>query len=449
MRAFFGGTVSRRKVLLALVVAVSLMLIVNQFTGFISNIVSIAISVAASTQANIYIVNASDTVMQDAQTSLVLALDNVGSKPLDGAIYVEIRDSSNTTVDSFNSSPYSIQPGSYITDTINWYATQPLGNYTLVVRENYTGPTDMDSFNFSIVCLAGSYRCFGNERRVCNVSSWDLVEVCVYGCQNGACLSAPPSEEGPVTGPAALVYNISLEYERVLRTVQGMNYTHIIRVTNNGESALRNLSLRAWSGDISVRIPDIVATVLSPGESVSFVLDIGLPLLPLGDYNVSFEVRSQEITRSAAFIVRVISTLGEYTSQENCLESIERYFDILDSLDSDIRSAEMRGYDMSSAKEILRDALEELDVMKALGDKELYDECSNRVDILRRKIEQTAMVYAITISRPVSIIAYPWIEHLILIFTIIALVVVIVIIVGWRKITEWYRRNRLILPKGW
>jgi len=450
MRAGFGEEASvRRKVLLALLAVAALILVVNQFTGWVTNLVSIAISVAASTQANIYIVNFSETVIQDEQTEFVLALDNIGSDPLEGAIYMEIRDSSNATVGSFNSSPYSIQPGSYITDTISWYAIQPLGNYTLMAWDNYTDSTDMDSSNFSIVCVVGTYRCFGNERWLCRGTSWDLVEVCTYGCQNGVCLSAPPSVPGRPGAPAAPSCNISVEYEEVFRVVQGMNYTYIFRVTNNGEASLRNLSFRAWSDEIAVRVPDIRVTLLSPGESVSFVLDIGIPMLLLDDYIISWEVRSLELVRRGEIVMSVVSTLEEYTAQERCLDAIEGYFAILNSLDRDIRSAEIRGYDMDSVRELFGDAVEELEVMKTLRDNEFYEECSDRMDILRRKIEQTAMAYAIAISRPVSIIAYPWIEHLILIFTAIALAVIIVIIVGWRKITEWYRRNRLVLPRRW
>jgi hypothetical protein len=448
MRSGFGWRISRHERVVVILAALALVLLINQFTGLITNILSIAISVAPISQANIYIVDAPETAIENEQAVFALALDNVGSRPLEGAIYVEIRDAGNAVVDSFNSSPYSIQPGSYITDTISWYATQPLGNYSIFAWDNYTNSTDMDSSNFSIACLAGTYRCFGDERRLCSGTSWDLVEVCAYGCQNGVCIPAPPGGRGPV-GPAVPSYNMSTEYEEVFRVVQGMNYTYIFRVTNNGGAALRNLSLRAWSVDIAVRVPDIRVGALSPGESVSFILDIGVPVIPLGDYNISWEVRSLEITRRGVIVARVISTIEEYGFRERCLDSIERYFAVIDSLDMDIRSAEIRGYDMDAAKELLRSALEELEVMRTLRDKGLYEECSDRVDVLRRKIEQTAMVYAIAISRPVSIIAYPWIEHVILIFTIIVLVVIIVLMVGWRRIYSWYRRNRLILPKRW
>ena len=449
MRSGFGLRMSRHEGLVVILAAIALFLLIGQFTGLITNILSIGISVAASTQANIYIVNVSESVNQDEQLGMVIALDNLGSEPLEGAIYVEIRDPSNATVDSFNTSPYYIQPGSYITYIGGWYATKPLGNYTLVAWDNYTSPTDADSSNFSITCAAGTYRCFGDERRLCNGTAWNLVEVCANGCQNGACIAAPPSKGGPVTGPAGPSYNVSIEYEEVFRAVQGMNYTYMIRVINNGEAALRNISLRAWSGEIYVGVPEIRVDVLDPGEPVSFMLEVGVPVLPLGDYNITWEVRSLELIRRGETTVRVVMTLEEYEPRERCLDAIDRYFGILDSLYMDIRSAEVRGYDMEVPMGLLREAMEELEVMKVLRDQGLHEECSNRADVLRRKIEQTAMVYAIAISRPVSIIAYPWVEYLILIFIIIVLVAVIVMMVGWRRIYSWYRKNRLILPKKW
>ncbi len=445
MQAVLGEATPRRKAVLLIVILILSMLVLNQFTGLITNMIKMDINIASSTQASIYIFNVSDKVTENEQASFYFALDNIGSNLLEGNIYVEIRDSGNDTVDSFNSSSYSLQPGSYITYIAQWYAAQPPGNYTLLVWDNYTSPTDMDSKNFSIECIAGQYRCFGDEKRVCNAISWNLVAACKHGCYAGACLSGPGGRG--VSAGVVPSYSMEIEYDETFRVVQGMNYTYTIRVMNNGSAALTNISMEAWSDYIGVRIPEIRVIVLQPGESATFVIDLEVPAISLGDYEVNWQVSTMEIARTGSFVVGIASE--ELTYPELCTDAIDRYFEILDSLGKDIRSAEIRGYNMDEPKELLREATDELEVMKTLRKNKLHEGCNNRVDILRKKIEQTAMVYSIAISRPVSIIAYPWIEYLILIFTIIALVVVVVIIIGWRKAKDWLNKNRLYLPKKW
>lgn len=453
MHALSGKGLSKRRVLLVLVVAAILIISINQFTGMISKFVGISMSINPSVQGNIYIVNVSEILIQDTQTEFVFAVENIGSLPINGSVYVEIRNWFNNTVDSFNSSSYSLLPGSYMTDTLLWYAAHPPGNYTILAWDNYTNSTDTDSYDFSIECVPGTYRCFGDESRLCNTTSWVLVDTCYYGCQNGVCNPKPePGGEGAApaapSAPAAL-YNMSIEYEGVLEAVQGMNYTQLLRVTNNGGNPLTNLVALATSDDLYVSMPDIRVNLLAPGESVNFVLNIGVPEIPLGEYIVSWQVSSSELTRSGRISVSVVSTLEEYGAQEICKDAIERYFDLLKTLDMDIGSAEIRGYDMDVAKKLLNDALSELEVMRDFRNRELYEECSNRVDILRRKIEQAAMVYAVAIGKPVSIIAYPWIEHVILIFAVIALVVVIIFILGWRRVSKSSTKKKLYLPREW
>jgi hypothetical protein len=450
MRGLTDGAAPRRAV--ALVAAVFLLLlIVNQYTGFINQTVSIGVSVAASTQSNIYVINVSSVAIQDQQSEFKFAMDNIGSRPLDGAVFIEIQDSNGTRVDSFNSSAYSIQPGSYITYIAQWYATPSLGNYTLVVWDNYTNPTDSDSANFSIQCQPGSYKCFGSERRSCGVTSWDFVQNCVYGCSGGSCQSAPPEEGGAgggVSVGAGATYSIIVDHEGSLDVIQQTNYTYLIRITNDGSSTLTNVTISAWSDTVSVRVPDIRVASLEPGESTFFVLDIGVPDLVEGTYWVQWMITANELTEPGEVLINLLP-LGDVTPEIRCSMAIDRYFDMLESLDMDIRSADIRGYDMAAARELLTDALEELEVMRTLKDTGLNEECTNRIDVLRRKIEQTAMVYAIAISRPVSIIAYPWVEHTILVFTVISLVVVIVVILGWRRIKDWYNRNKLFMPRRW
>ena len=233
----------------------------------------------------------------------------------------------------------------------------------------------------------------------------------------------------------------------MISAVQGINYTHLIRVTNDGSYPLTNITLDAWSDSIEVTVPDVTISILQPGDSAFLVIDLGVPGLPEGEYRIEWKIISSEIAKNGELIVTLSSQKQD--SGKLCEDSINRYFGIIESLDMNIKSAEIRGYDMESTRRLLREAVEEIEVMRTLRDNSLFVECNSHVDTLRRKIEQTATVYSVAISRPVSIIAYPWIEHTILIFTVIALVVVIVLILGWRKISAWYRRQRLFFPSEW
>jgi hypothetical protein len=194
---------SRRNLALAMLVVAVLILAINQFTGFFAEILDIGISVAASSQASVSIVDMPAVTYEGERANILIALDNMGSQPLVGAIYIEIRDPLNSTVDSFSSSQYSVQPGSYITDTVMWTPSLPLGNYTIYAWDNLTDPTGLDWQNFSVQCHSGTIMCSGDERIICSGYSWSLIELCSLGCQNGACLTESPGPSGGGAGAPA------------------------------------------------------------------------------------------------------------------------------------------------------------------------------------------------------------------------------------------------------
>ena len=113
----------KARLVLAILAILAMLVVVNQFTGLITNIMKIDLSVAPSVQGNVYIIDVPGTIMENEQAEFVFALDNIGTTLLDGRVHVEIRDSLNSTVDSFSSNPYSVQPGSYITYTAQWHGT--------------------------------------------------------------------------------------------------------------------------------------------------------------------------------------------------------------------------------------------------------------------------------------------------------------------------------------
>ncbi len=438
----------RRNAALA-ISAILLILAVAQFTGYFTKTISLGVNVAASVQGDISIIEVPSHVTQYEPANLSFSLSNMGSLALSGRVRVEVRDSTNSTSDSFSSGLYSLEPGSYITYTAQWYPDINLGNYTLYVWDNETSPTDMDSVNLSVRCTPGEYRCFGSQLRVCSSgTSWSLVSECTHGCQAGACNPEPEDTGGGggVSAIPSMPHSMNTDYVEP-EVSAGGNYTHTIRVTNNGTSALTNISLEAWSDELGIRVPAIEVGILETGQAATFIIDLGVPDMEPGQYQVGFRVISDQLTREGRIIVTLVP--GEEGFVEQCSDSIERYFSTLDSLDMDVRSAEIRGYEMEGVRELLRDAMEELDVMRDLRERGLHEECSLRTDILRRKIEQAVMAYSIAISRPVSIISYPWLEHTIMLFTIIALVVVIVALVGWRRIMSWYDRHRLRMPDRW
>jgi len=50
---------------------------------------------------------------------------------------------------------------------------------------------------------------------------------------------------------------------------------------------------------------------------------------------------------------------------------------------------------------------------------------------------------------PAILMSYPWADQTVMIFSVVALVVIIAIILGWRVISRWFNRNRLRYPRSW
>lgn len=448
MHAVFGKMADRRVLAIILAVAAA-MVAVSQLTGMLTDIVRLDMSIRPSAQGNIYIVGAHFVAIQYENSNITLALDNAGSVPLSGMIYVEIMNDSGSAVESFSSEPYLLEPGSYITYAVQWYAAQEPGNYTLVAWDNETNHTDSDNRTFSIHCEAGTHRCFGSQRKVCRTYYWEFVEDCLYGCSGGECLGMPSGRVGGEAAVAAPSYRMDVEHEEPIEVVQDTGYTTMIRVTNNGTSALTNITLQAWSEELEASVPEITVFSLQPGQSASFLIDIEVPALEPGNYSIFYTVRSDEVMEKDEITVTLVSEKGEYSPEQACSDSIERYFGILDSLEMDVRSAEMRGYDMEGVRGVLRDAMDELDVMRDLRERGLHEECSQRTGMLRGEVEDAVAAYSRAISRPVGIVFHPWIEHTIIIFITISLLIAIVMLVTWRRIRSWRDRQRLRLPERW
>ncbi len=422
------------------------------FTGWIIDVLRLDVDIQQQSMACLYFIEAPSTnIIQDSEVNITVEISNCGSSFLEGRIAIEILNSSFDVVDSITSGNYSLYPSQYYIFNTTWIASPPLGHYWIYARDdNYnTNTTRAINQSFNITCVLHSYKCFGNELKVCvDPFRWEPVTVCSYKCENGTCIPEPGKVFIPEIGVPSVPWNprIGLEYQKEINLSQNTKYTLIIKVINNGTVYLHNLRLDVYSEDIEADVPEIVVERLPTNSSIFFVFNIFVPGIPLGTYNIDFVVRARETSARGEIRVNVLSPV-KYTDREKCRDMLSYYLDALESILQEIRILELKGYNVTELKKSLIEITQNIETAKKFEKSGLYSSCIDEMETIRRSLEKIVHTIHIIISKEEvkkPVIAQPFMPYHILYIVLAVMLTVAGLLVAVRLVREYWRRRRLM-----
>jgi len=365
------------------------------FSTIITGLVTIALSIATKFEITLEFLDMPNQVVQLTTTNVRVGLWNSGSRRVnETVVQLEVRDMNNNTASITEKTVLNISIDERREVIVPWYANPSPGLYTMYVKALYD-----------------------------NESSNEIVK-------NFTILSPPVIPEKPPIIPTpgvARIANISVSYPPRLNLTQDAEYIVLIKIWNNGNVEIHNLTLKLESSFIEVEVlyPDIVS-VLEVDESVIFTTKLIVPAnLEPGEYKIYWFVSSEEVDKAGEIIgvVRVLDI------REKAKELLAYYTSLLERLEDEIDATEEEGKNVTLARNALKEARTELDIAKELFKIGLYSESINQLELVREKIIESVrfLVLAEPIPGVIVIPALPaipcliWVIILIIVDSVIAL----------------------------
>ena len=381
-----------------------------EFTGWFVDTLRIEVDILPEIQGCLYFINQTDQVTQNDQASFYVRLENCGSEQLNGTLYFIINDSSNLTVDEINSTEYSMNTIESFIYNLVWTASEPPGTYYITIRDNYTNSTTEINTSFFI-------------------------------------LPAPPVKRTGTWAAPTLVLNFSVEVPQKLTIYKDTKTVFLIKVTNNGDSVLNNLNLLLVQDEISVRGSPENISLLNVNSSIIFFVEIDAAEVNAGSYLLFWEVFAGNLKKNDYITIDVITA----TTEDECRDSFPYYIEIMDVLKEEINKAQNEGKNVTHIRQIFEETMYELLTAETFYKIESYQECINRISIVKLNIEM--MVIELSRAKPEPImLLLPLIYDMIL-WSIIAVLMVISTILLLRKLRKYSQerkmRSRFVLPKSW
>ncbi|MHA2068061.1 MAG: hypothetical protein ACXABY_27185, partial [Candidatus Thorarchaeota archaeon] len=401
MRGSFDFTRSKAFII-GLIIVLLALLLSPPFTGWwISRTLNMDIGIGSLDSACLYFIEPLEgDVIEASRSDLMVEISNCGSTDLDGKLVVEIMNSLAQTVDYINSSNYSLFPSQYYILNTTWIANLPLGNYTIYARDYNYNANNTNEINqsFEIKCSSGTYKCFGDDLNYCaGRTRWAYYTTCNYMCRNRSCVASPGAtiESVMISGGPTVTPRLDLEYSEYIEIPQGSEQTILIKVINNGTAVLSDIVLNVSSDGVGIDVPDMIIERLSPNSSAFFIFDVNTVGSVLGNYTVDFEVRSNMISVPGRIIINVRSP---YDDRAACENMISYYVDMLDTMNQEVKSIELKGLNMSDLRDIMVEAADDIEAAKAYLRLGVYSKCIDLTDPLREKIERIAEIIVTIIT---------------------------------------------------
>jgi hypothetical protein len=437
-------------VFVALVLIGFVMIISPDFTGWVVDTLNITIGVASGTQGCISVrIDTPDGngsfVIRENETLIRTYVENCGNTELNGTVNVRIFNYFGAGINESNSTPYSLNPLEIFNYNYTWNVTAPIGTYFIIVKDNYTSETAVSNTTFYVTaCVPGSFRCNGDVLEFCNFD-WEFHENCIYGCSNGACLPPPPPILGPF--PPAPLTSMKVEVLRSIDIPQRSNKTFLIRVVNDGQATLHNITLKMKHENLTVETLPEDFPEIAPGYSALFLAEIGAYDIELGDYLVYWTVSATEDSESGYIIV----TVKMSHEQEKCEESLRYYLDIMDKLKEQINEVESQGKNVSRARDLFDETMYELFAAQTFHEIGSYQKCVDRVTVAEANIRE--IVLELSRAKPIPVLVMITLLYQAVYWTAIALIITFVTLLVIRKLIGKIRHNRkhsrLMMPKTW
>ncbi len=423
-----------------------------EFSGWVTSTLNLTINIASQDKACLYFVDGfSPYVIQDAPRNISAEIGNCGSTILQGEAVMEIRNSSNEVVEYINSSNYTLYPSQYYIFSTQWTPVHELGEYVVYLRDNEYGLGSTNEINqsFNISCSIGTFKCFGRELRYCkDTVAWEHYLTCSALCENGKCVYPQGGEAAAGGGGFAAQGDIRLEYESDITVSRGSNYTLVVRIENNGSGYLYNLRFEAASDTLKLYYPELPVDRVPPNSSVLLLLTIDAGDASSGLHRVAITARSASVYRSGAIDVRIV---GELAEDESCRSMISRYLDIAGYLDEEIKTLELRGFNVSEARRALDEALTEVEIARGFEKLGMYRSCSEKEGAIRKRFERVLEIITVIVSgkKEGPLEAGPGIQWWLFYLALGIALGIALVAAAARMLRDYYRKRRIMRVRGW
>jgi hypothetical protein len=406
---------------------------------------NMSLYVNESVMACVYPLVTPAMALYGSDTFFFSSMEACGTGPLQGSLYMEIRNSSGDVVDSMTSPAYSLLPGQRLEYNATWAALQLPGNYTAVQCDNVSSNASCASAGFTIFCSDGARRCFGKDLMVCSGgTAWMPLETCSYLCINGSCIpGGPPKARGGGAAFAPAPADLSVTAPGTVDVQQGLSTMFFVKAANNGTAILRNAYLYVEAAGVNATTPALVVDALVPGESVSFVVQVDASGTAPGQYNLTWIAVTDLVARDGRVAVDVHARSDDAGA---CQDSIDYYLGILEYLNEEARITQLQGFDVSEASDALLAALRELSVSRELRGMGLYRECVDQGEQVRKALGDAGVLLAKAKAAPVQVITIVSPADFAYIMAI-ALMVALIVVIVLRKARRRARSLRK-LPLG-
>ena len=410
---------SRLKVLVLLSLSIFLILffVSPPFTGWIVSTLKIDVGISMTAQGCMYFINGTGDVYENEEKMFSIYLENCGNQVLNGNISLVISNSSGI-VNETNSSNYTIDVFEYFIFNYTWIASHPVGEYTAVAKDNYTGETIEINTTFFINSTAPPPPPY-----------------------------VPPGPGGGAPSVQIRTLNFSVEVPDRVEIFKDANQVFLLKVTNNGEFTLNNVSLRISQRNVTFYTAPESAPMLLINSSLLFYVDIDATGIDLGEYHLVWEVTATGIKKTGIVTIAVIPT----TLEKECSDSILYYLGVMDILKEQIDSAEREGKNVTRLRELFDETTYDLIAAQTFYRIESHQECIERVDVIKGNVK-TMVIELARISPEAVILTLPVVYQMV-IWSIVALVLILVLLFVLRWLIEYNkqrgRRLRLISPRRW
>ena len=188
--------------------------------------------------------------------------------------------------------------------------------------------------------------------------------------------------------------DLSLNYSEELEVYPGQNILTSIDAKNIGNATLHEAKLYVSASNmIEVDINPKMVYYLDRNESVVFLLDIDTDEdIPIGTYDIDFEIVTREIKRDGTITLNVIPY--NLTLEEEVRRTILNYEYLVTELEIDILEAYLKGIDTTLPEESLDLAKINLEGAKNYYRLGYYEQAMEKLDEVRQNLKDCVFLLA-------------------------------------------------------
>lgn len=370
---------------------------IGYFTGFVTDELSLSISVDEYIKGKIIGPDHNYTIKAYYPMNGSVVFRNVGSTTFDEQIRVTIEQYNNTSnvYKTYNDIEYELIPGQERFFKFVYY-TNVTGLYWIHVNVSYA-----------------------NTKRVHKYSLFEVVEL--YPSTETTTETSSGDGDADVSVETGTV-NMTMEYDKEITVSRGKSVTMFLIIENTGGKSLNNIKVFG-TAEFPFTVEPVMITKLSSEKVGIFLVTLNIPYnLDEGKYDFEFDVITDETKQSGSVKVNV----QQLSICDEVKQLISGYKFIVQRIDGEIEKAKLDNKKVTEIVILLDKVKSELVIAEDLYSQGRCFESMDHLEIVRELLIEIVRLLAL-IGIPISFITMSGMISLALILLIIACVFMVLI----------------------